>query len=307
MISAVLGLVAGAWVVGQLATVDVLGSLAGADPGWAMVAVIASLIPLLGAALSVAAFTPGRVPPGRVLAAQLATSFLGVVLPPSVGQVAVNARFLHQLGHPPAVIAASVGLTQLCGLAVTVALLAGSLAVTGGAAAVLPGSAIWVSAVWVVSGIAVIAALGVALAPVAVPGLQRRLSPRVLGALAGAQPRLRELTGHPARLSAGLGGNLLVTAGLVATLDASLRAFGVDLPFAQTAIVLLAGTVVGSAAPTPGGIGAVEAALTAGLVTAGVPTAAALPAVLGFRLASLWLRVPAGWLAFTLLQRRGAL
>ena len=71
--------------------------------------------------------------------------------------------------------------------------------------------------------------------------------------------------------------------------------------------MVLAGTALGSAAPTPGGIVAVEAALAGGLIAAGVPASAALPAVLLYRAVTLWLRVAPGWVALTLLRRRGVL
>jgi hypothetical protein len=58
-----------------------------------------------------------------------------------------------------------------------------------------------------------------------------------------------------------------------------------------------------AAASTPGGVGAVEAALIAGLKATGVPTEQAVPAVLVYRIATFWLPVPPGWLAFTLLTR----
>ena len=102
------------------------------------VAVGASVVPLVGAALSLAAFTPGRLPLPRTVAVQLASSYAGVVLHPSVGQLAVGARYLSRLGHSRAVTAATVGLTQLSSLAVTLVLLAAALAVTG-TALVLPG------------------------------------------------------------------------------------------------------------------------------------------------------------------------
>src|SRR5699024_2103870 len=74
------------------------------------------------------------------------------------------------------------------------------------------------------------------------------------------------------------------------------------------AVVFLAGNAVGSAAPTPGGLGAVEVALIGGLTAvAGVPAAVALPAVLLFRLLTFWLPVLPGWAAFPYLQRREAL
>jgi uncharacterized protein (TIRG00374 family) len=64
---------------------------------------------------------------------------------------------------------------------------------------------------------------------------------------------------------------------------------------------------LGSAAPTPGGLGAVEAALTAGLTLAGLPGQTALSAVLLFRIFTFWLPVLPGWAAFTHLQRTEAI
>ena len=62
-----------------------------------------------------------------------------------------------------------------------------------------------------------------------------------------------------------------------------------------------------SVAPTPGGIGAVEAALIAGLTAVGMNREEAVPAVFLFRIATFWLPVLPGWIMFTLLQRRGEL
>jgi glycosyltransferase 2 family protein len=68
--------------------------------------------------------------------------------------------------------------------------------------------------------------------------------------------------------------------------------------------VYLTGSAIGSIIPTPGGLGAVEAALTAGLTAAGVPGAVAVSAVLLFRLLTFWLPVPLGWAALDFLERR---
>ena len=56
-----------------------------------------------------------------------------------------------------------------------------------------------------------------------------------------------------------------------------------------------------------GGLGAVEAALSAGLTAAGLPGATAVSAVLLFRTLTFWLPVPVGWGAFNYLERRGYL
>ena len=77
--------------------------------------------------------------------------------------------------------------------------------------------------------------------------------------------------------------------------------------FAALAVVQMVGNTVGMAVPTPGGLGAVEAALTAGLSTIGVATAVAVPAVLLFRLVSFWAPILPGWIFWTQLQRRNIL
>ncbi|CAM5475647.1 TIGR00374 family protein OS=Streptomyces alboniger OX=132473 GN=CP975_23545 PE=4 SV=1 [Streptomyces alboniger] len=79
------------------------------------------------------------------------------------------------------------------------------------------------------------------------------------------------------------------------------------LSLASVAVVFLAGNALGSAAPTPGGVGAVEATLTFGLIAVGVPKDVAAPAVLLFRLLTLWLPVLPGWLFFNHLTRKGLL
>ena len=70
-------------------------------------------------------------------------------------------------------------------------------------------------------------------------------------------------------------------------------------------MVYLTGAALGSVVPTPGGLGAVEAALAAGLTATGMAAATAVSAVLLFRLLTFWLPVPVGWAAFNYLQRRG--
>jgi uncharacterized protein (TIRG00374 family) len=75
------------------------------------------------------------------------------------------------------------------------------------------------------------------------------------------------------------------------------------VPFAKIGFVYLTGSTLGSIIPTPGGIGAVEAALTAGLTASGVPGAVAVSAVLLFRLLTFWLPVPVGWAALHFLER----
>jgi uncharacterized protein (TIRG00374 family) len=76
---------------------------------------------------------------------------------------------------------------------------------------------------------------------------------------------------------------------------------------ASIAVVYLTGSALGSIVPTPGGLGAVEAALSAGLIAAGLHSATAISTVLLFRTLTFWLPVPVGWAALNYLQRKQAL
>jgi hypothetical protein len=84
----------------------------------------------------------------------------------------------------------------------------------------------------------------------------------------------------------------------------ALRAVGAN---PRPSLVLLAyttGELLALIPFTPGGLGFVEAGLVGTLTLAGVPGRAALAATLVYRLASYWLPIPAGGLAYLLFRRR---
>ncbi len=64
-----------------------------------------------------------------------------------------------------------------------------------------------------------------------------------------------------------------------------------------------AAAAIAAASPTPGGVGAFEAALAAGLTGIGISSGAAVAAVLVYWLATYWLPVVPGWFSWRLLQR----
>jgi glycosyltransferase 2 family protein len=112
---------------------------------------------------------------------------------------------------------------------------------------------------------------------------------------------------RPTKLAEGVGGALLLSTCYILCLAASVLAVGGHIALTSAAVVYLTGAAIGSAVPTPGGLGAVEAALAAGLTATGMAAATAVSAVLLFRLLTFWLPVPVGWAAFNFLQRRGAI
>jgi uncharacterized membrane protein YbhN (UPF0104 family) len=286
-------------LLGQLAAVDLRKVVTAADWRWALAALALSVLTYVAAALSLTGWVVEPLRFGRTLLAQLASSFVTLVAPSNVGTVALNARYLQRSGIPPALAVARVGVSQLVGLVLHVALLALFVLLTGTSqrpAFEVPG--------WAFAIAGVVAALGVAVVvmPKGREFLRTRLQPLVTETL----PRLVEVLQRPKKLAEGIGGSLLLNAAYVLCLWASVHAFGGHLDVATVALVYLAGSALGSAAPTPGGLGAVEAALVAGLGATGLPTPTAVSAVLLYRLVTFWLPVLPGWLAFTVLQRRGA-
>lgn len=99
-------------------------------------------------------------------------------------------------------------------------------------------------------------------------------------------------------------GAILVLASYVVALGFALTAFHAHASWLDVTTVYLGGSAVASAAPTPGKVGAVEAALIAGLTGVGIASAPAVAGVLAFRLATFWLPIIPGYLAFHSLTRR---
>lgn len=88
------------------------------------------------------------------------------------------------------------------------------------------------------------------------------------------------------------------------TLVAALLALGVDADVWIILLAYVAAQLLGMIPITPGGLGFVEAGLTAMLVLAGVGAGDAAVATLMYRLASFWLPLPFGAVAYGLFQFR---
>ncbi|MFJ3232804.1 lysylphosphatidylglycerol synthase domain-containing protein [Streptomyces sp. NPDC086787] len=303
LISFIAGAIGAYYLLTQLTHIEFGTLFAQAQWGWVIAAVLFSALSYVAAAMALLGFVPERVPFVRTVAAQVAGSFVKIVAPAAVGGIALNTRFLQRSGVRPGLAVASVGASQLFGLGCHILMLLsfGYLTGTEKTPSLSPSRT-------VIAGLLTVAVL--VLVVTSVPFLRKFVATRVRSLFAGVVPRMLDVLQRPQKLVTGIGGMLLLTACFVMCLDASIRAFGdgtVSLSIASVAVVFLAGNALGSAAPTPGGVGAVEATLTVGLIAFGLPKEVAAPAVLLFRLLTLWLPVLPGWLAFNHLSRKGSL
>ena len=237
----------------------------------------------------------------RTVLAQLAASFAAFVTPPAVGGLAVNIRYLRKANLSAAAATTSVAVCQVVNSLSYFVLLIVFAAATGASAQHNVPIPSW--AFIVIGGLVVVLLLALT-----VPVLRRWLLAKLLPPLREALPRLLDLVTSPVKLAEALLGCAAAQRGL--HLGAVVRGARIRLParrFVSVAVVYLAGAAIGSAAPTPGGLGAVEVALSTGLAAIGMPSAAAISAVLLYRIATFWLPVPVGWAAAQFLQSRDAL
>ncbi|MFJ3528695.1 MULTISPECIES: YbhN family protein [unclassified Streptomyces] len=305
LLSFIAGAIAAYFLISQVTEADFGAVVEQAEWGWVAAALGFSALSYIAAAMSLLGFVPERVPFSKTVLAQIAGSFVKIVAPAAVGGVALNTRFLQRSGVRPGLAVASVGASQLFGLGCHILLL--------GAFGYLTGTEKTPSSLTpsrtVIAGLLTVAVL--VLVVTAIPFLRKFVVTRVRSLFAGVVPRMLDVVQRPQKLLTGIGGMLLLTGLFVMCLDASVRAFsGPDTPhlsYASIAVVFLAGNALGSAAPTPGGMGAVEGALTLGLIAVGLPKEVAAPAVLLFRLMTLWLPVLPGWICFNHLTRKGEL
>ena len=84
---------------------------------------------------------------------------------------------------------------------------------------------------------------------------------------------------------------------------ASCEAFGISIDVFKLSALYLGIQLVRQVPLTPGGIGLIEVALLAGLVSAGAPQGPAAAAVLVYRMLSAWLIIPIGYLVMALMAR----
>ncbi len=264
---------------------------------WVIAAAAFSTLTYFAASASLLGFVPEKVSYLRTVVVMVAGSFVKLVAPAAIGGVALNTRFLQRQGLRPGHAVASVGASQLFGLSahLTLLMIFGYLTGKENTPSLSPSRTI-------IAGVLTVAVL--TLIVTAVPVLRKALGNRLRSLFAGVVPRMLDVVQQPRKLLGGISGMLLMTLAFIMCLDASLRAFGQDMDFATVAVVYLTANALGSAAPTPGGIGAVETALALALTAFGVPNDAAVPAVLLFRLMTFWLPVIPGWLAFTQLTRK---
>ncbi|MFN8088804.1 MAG: lysylphosphatidylglycerol synthase transmembrane domain-containing protein [Mycobacterium sp.] len=267
-----------------------LDELRNANWWWALLGLTVSALTYVGAAAALWASAAGLVSFHKLVIMQFANTFASTTTPAGVGGLALSTRFLHKGGLGALRATAAVALQQSVQVITHIALLI-FFSVAAGASADLSHFVPDATVLYLAGGIA-LGAVGTFLI---VPKLRRWLGTAVRPKLKEVGGELLDLVREPKRLGLIVLGCAATTLGAALALWASVEAFGGGTTFVTVTVVTMVGGTLASAAPTPGGVGAVEAALIGGLAAFGVPAAVGVPAVLLYRVLTCWLPVFVGW------------
>ena len=235
----------------------------------------------------------------QLLLVQIASVPLNLLLPAGVGNLGFNYLFLRSRGHKRAEAGLVVGMNNIVGVFGNVAVLAVLLITFGVNPKVLniySDHKNWLAGVS--AGLALLAIAAAWFMSSRIK-LAREVRHHLLGAIREYRHRLHRLGG--AFLCAVLQASVT---GLAFWL--TLHAYAIHLSYPLSFVIYGLSVMIGAIIPTPGGLGGVEATLTAGIVAAhGAATSRALAAVLAYRLISYWLPVIIGLVALFGVQRSG--
>jgi uncharacterized protein (TIRG00374 family) len=136
-----------------------------------------------------------------------------------------------------------------------------------------------------------------------VPRLRAKILPQLRVAVTSLSAVIRD---RKKRLEL-FGGTILTEVVFALALGAVCNAFGVELALSQLLLVNMGASVLAGLLPVPGGIGAAEAAITAGLVAVGVDEGQAFAIAFTHRLCTYYLPPVLGYISLRWLQRRAYL
>jgi len=287
-------------LVPQFSQISIKDLITTAEWKWAIVALIGSALTYFASTALLLSFISVPINWFRTLQAQLAASFATLVTPPTLGSVAVNMRFLSRAGVSSPAAATAVGVSQVVIFFIHLSL----LVVFGVVAGTQTDFSFRPPRITLVVFVIIFALI---ILSFSITKIRNWIFTKTRPIFSQVGPTLAIIAQQPQRLFMSILASISLNISYIVSFYAALNAFGSDISFATAAFVYLAGSTIGQAAPTPGGIGAVEAALIAGLTASGIPSGTALSGVLLYRVATFWLPVLPGWYAFANLQSKNAL
>jgi len=283
---------------------EISEAMKGIDWNWVAPIFIATFMGTFGGAISLSGSVVRRIPLGEATVVMFGQSFLNRFTPMNAGGMAMRIRYLQKGGTDVTVATAAIGLTSAASGVVQVLFIAFFFLWSSSD----PASGVSTDGGGGVAGsivvLVVIAVLVAAITIALTPKFRQWLWAFVRSTIGKIRHDFGELARMPSKIAALFGGAALGKLSTIVAFVFSCRAFDIDIAFAELGAIYLVATTIASTVPTPGGVGAVEAALVLVLTNAGVPDATAWAAVLLFRLINYWFPTIPGYVALKISERR---
>ena len=274
--------------------------LAAASVGWLIATLVIRFSSFTIPVIGLRAVVPQPVPFAPTALLQSARTFVGLVVPSTLGRVALDVRYLQRLGVPATTALTQGPVISLIGFAVEVVLLLSTSWALGQTIDRSTTDKGGPSALLVI--VAVLVVLGV-IAVFAVPKLRAAVVPKVRAALAD----LRAVVTSPARLGRVAFSELLERIVSALALATTAAAFGASVPFTALVFVCVGSGLLAGIAPVPGGVGVAEATMTALLTAVGVPPEQAFAIAITHRVLTSYLPPLPGFFSLRWLRANGYL
>ena len=302
----VVGTLIGGWaLIGVLIDVSKsFDTVIGADWLWVVIALILTQLAYVASAVEGIGSVAGPLPFGRTVAVEVAKAF-SALAGGTAAVFATRVRYFQQQGYDSSVALSSGAIMATTSWVATGVLLLVSLPFAWGSIhfELTPESGGNSKLVWIILALVVLVALVVGLA-LAVPRLRRLAAEKVRPTVSGIWGNLKTVASSPNKLVLLLGGAFGRDLLVAMALSVSLRAFGDHLRLPTLIVVITLAAMIGGVAPSPGGLGVVEAGMILGLTAAGVSEADATAAVFIQRLFSSYLPPIWGWITLVWMRKR---
>jgi uncharacterized membrane protein YbhN (UPF0104 family) len=302
----IIGSLIGGWaLIGVL--IDVAGSfdtVIGADWLWVIMAFVLAQLAYVASAVESLGSVAGPLPLGRTVAVEVAKAFSGLAGgAPAI--FATRVRYYQKQGYDTPVALSSGAIMTTASWISTAVLFVVSLPFAWGSLDLeaTPQGGGDSKLVWIILALVVLIGLVVGLA-VAVPRLRRLAAEKMRPKLRDIWGNLKVVASSPGKLVQLLGGAFGRDLLVAMALSVSLRAFGDHLQLPILIVVITLAALIGGIAPSPGGMGVVEAGMILGLTAAGVAEADATAAVFIQRLFTSYLPPIWGWITLVWMRKR---
>ena len=300
------GTLIGGWaLIGVLIDVSQsFDTVIGADWLWVIMTFVLAQLVYVASAVEGIGSVPGPLPFARAVAVEVAKAF-SALAGGTAAVFATRVRFYQQQGYDASVALSSGAIMATSSWIAKGTLFLVALPFAWGSIHLeaTPQSGGNSKLVWIILAVVVLVALVIGVA-LAVPRLRRLAAEK-------ARPKVRDIWGNlkgiassPRKLVLLVGGSFGQELFVAMALSVSLRAFDDHLRLPVLIVVITLAAMIGGIAPSPGGMGVVEAGLILGLTAAGVSEADATAAVFIQRLFTSYLPPIWGWATLVWMRKR---